>query len=315
MDKSLSVKDPGEILSLFGVYDRNLKTVKRTTGAEIFVRNGEIRIKGKRDQVERAHGALTRLLALVRHQGELTKEDLDAVLAPPAPKPRASSPVAGKVFRARGETLQAKSEGQARYLREIDENDIVFSIGPAGTGKTFLAVARAVEALQEGRVRKIVLVRPAVEAGERLGFLPGDIQAKVSPYLRPIYDSLNTFLEYGQLERLVESDVVEICPLAYMRGRTLDESFIILDEAQNTTSEQMKMFLTRMGSESKIVVTGDITQIDLPPGRVSGLVEVQTLLKGIPGLEFVYLTRDDIVRHPLVQRVVDAYDKKGRRRK
>jgi phosphate starvation-inducible PhoH-like protein len=162
-------------------------------------------------------------------------------------------------------------------------------------------------------VRRIVLVRPAVEAGEKLGFLPGDIQAKVNPYLRPIYDSLNTFLEFGQLKRMIDADVIEICPLAYMRGRTLDEAFIILDEAQNTTSEQMKMFLTRMGRASKIVVTGDITQIDLPPGKPSGLIEVKELLKGIPGLAFAYLSKADIVRHPLVQKIVDAYEHLKRR--
>jgi phosphate starvation-inducible PhoH-like protein len=176
--------------------------------------------------------------------------------------------VPGAIFR-HGVQVDAKSEGQLKYLQEIDQNDIVFAIGPAGTGKTFLAVMKAVEQLKAGRIRRIVLVRPAVEAGERLGFLPGDIQAKVNPYLRPIYDSLNTFLEFGQLQRLITSDVVEICPLAYMRGRTLDEAFIILDEAQNTTSEQMKMFLTRMGRSSKIVVTGDITP-DRPDPRQAG---------------------------------------------
>jgi len=207
-------------------------------------------------------------------------------------------------------TVVPQSEGQRRYLEDIDRNDVVFSIGPAGTGKTFLAVAKAVEALRQGAVRRLVLVRPAVEAGERLGFLPGDIQAKVNPYLRPIYDSLNTFLEFGQLRRLIDADVVEICPLAYMRGRTLEEAFIILDEAQNTTSEQMKMFLTRMGRRSKIVVTGDITQIDLPSEKPSGLVEVRTLLRGIPGIAFSFLTPADIVRHPLVQKIVDAYDRR-----
>jgi phosphate starvation-inducible PhoH-like protein len=220
--------------------------------------------------------------------------------------------VPGNIFRS-GVQVDAKSEGQMKYLQDIDQNDIVFAIGPAGTGKTFLAVMKAVEQLKAGRIRRIVLVRPAVEAGERLGFLPGDIQAKVNPYLRPIYDSLNTFLEFGQLQRLITSDVVEICPLAYMRGRTLDEAFIILDEAQNTTSEQMKMFLTRMGRSSKIVVTGDITQIDLTPGKPSGLVEVKELLKGVSGIAFAYLTKADIVRHPLVQKIVDAYEHHRRR--
>jgi phosphate starvation-inducible PhoH-like protein len=190
------------------------------------------------------------------------------------------------------------------------EKDIVVAIGPAGTGKTYLAVARAMASFKKGEVRKIILCRPAVEAGERLGFLPGDYQEKVNPYLRPLYDALNGFLEYQQLKRLMETEIVEVVPLAYMRGRNLDNAFMILDEAQNTTSEQMKMFLTRMGQNSKIVVTGDITQIDLPMGKVSGLVEAQSILTHIPGIAFCYLTRADIVRHPLVQSIVDAYEVK-----
>jgi len=248
-------------------------------------------------------------------RGELAEDDLEHILNP-RPKAKEVTPpgyVPGSIFR-RFTDIAPKSEGQKKYLAEIDANDIVFSIGPAGTGKTFLAVAKAVQCLKAGQVRRIVLVRPAVEAGERLGFLPGDIQAKVNPYLRPIYDSLNAFLEFGQLQRLINGDVVEIVPLAFMRGRTLDEAFIILDEAQNTTSEQMKMFLTRMGGRSKIVVTGDVTQIDLPAGKASGLVEVRELLKGIPGISFSNLSRADIVRHPLVQRIVDVYEQKGRRR-
>ncbi|MDQ7778770.1 MAG: PhoH family protein [Planctomycetota bacterium] len=208
-----------------------------------------------------------------------------------------------------------KTEGQRRYMQDIAENDIVFSIGPAGTGKTFLGVAMAIEALRAGSVRKIVLARPAVEAGEKLGFLPGDYQAKVNPYLRPLYDALNALLEYEQVRRLLATEVVEVVPLAYMRGRTLDEAFIILDEAQNTTSEQMKMFLTRMGLGSKIVVTGDITQIDLPEGKISGLVQVQSLFKGIKGIAFSYLGKEDIVRHSLVQKIVEAYEKMKQRKR
>jgi phosphate starvation-inducible PhoH-like protein len=207
--------------------------------------------------------------------------------------------------------VDPKTPGQQHYFSEIDKNEIVFTIGPAGTGKTFMAVAKAVEALKSGQVRRLVLVRPAVEAGERLGFLPGDIEAKVNPYLRPIYDALNFHLEFGQLRRLIDNDVIEIAPLAFMRGRTLDESFIILDEAQNTTGEQMKMFLTRMGQKSKVVVTGDITQIDIPSHKTSGLIEAMNVLKGIVGISFVTLGQEDIVRHPLVQRIVLAYDRKG----
>jgi phosphate starvation-inducible PhoH-like protein len=205
-------------------------------------------------------------------------------------------------------TVQPKTDGQARYMQVMDENDIVFSIGPAGTGKTYLAVARALAVFRNNSVRKIVLCRPAVEAGERLGFLPGDEQEKINPYLRPLYDALGSFIEFQQLRRLMETGIIEVIPLAYMRGRSLNNAFIILDEAQNTTSDQMKMFLTRMGNGSKIVVTGDITQIDLPPGKVSGLVEVQSILGNTPGVVFSYLTKADIVRHQLVQAIVDAYE-------
>ncbi len=205
-------------------------------------------------------------------------------------------------------SFEPKTAGQKKYLEAITANDIVFSIGPAGTGKTYLGVAMALEALRSGAVRRIILARPAVEAGEKLGFLPGDYHAKVNPYLRPLYDALNALLEYEHVRRLIDTEVVEVAPLAYMRGRTLDEAFIILDEAQNTTSEQMKMFLTRMGVGSKIVVTGDITQIDLPEGKISGLVQVQSLLKNVPGIAFSYLGKEDIVRHRLVQRIVEAYE-------
>ncbi len=301
MERSVAVSGREEVARLFGTYDRHLKEIKKATGVEITVRNGEIRVRGPRAGVERACEALSFLKGLE----EPALEDVQALFAS-RPAERRGAAMPGLVFRPAKVTPQ--SDGQGKYLRDIEGNDIVFSIGPAGTGKTFLAVAAAVEALRGGKVRRIVLVRPAVEAGERLGFLPGDIQAKVNPYLRPIYDSLNTFLEFGQLRRLIDADVVEICPLAYMRGRTLDEAFIILDEAQNTTSEQMKMFLTRMGRRSKIVVTGDITQIDLPPGKPSGLVEVQDLLRDVSGIAFSRLTKADIVRHPLVQKIVDAYD-------
>jgi phosphate starvation-inducible PhoH-like protein len=310
MERSIPVGGREELTKLFGTYDRHLKEIKKATGVDVTVRNGDIHIRGTRTAVDKAVAAFLRLKEI----SAPTVEDVHSLFE--VVKPHRAGPgertMPGSIFRA-GVTVDAKSEGQMKYLLEIDQNDIVFSIGPAGTGKTFLAVSKAVEHLKAGRVRRVVLVRPAVEAGERLGFLPGDIQAKVNPYLRPIYDSLNTFLEFGQLKRMIDTDVVEICPLAYMRGRTLDEAFIILDEAQNTTSEQMKMFLTRMGRSSKIVVTGDITQIDLTPGKPSGLVEVKDLLKGVPGIAFAYLTKADIVRHPLVQKIVDAYEHQRRR--
>ena len=314
-ERALPFENREELQELLGLYDRNLRAIRKAASVEVVVRNGSLSIRGEPEGVDRAHEAFSKLQACLRHQGEITEGDLEEVLQPlpSAADRRAAAPVPGKIFRP-AEHVGSKSDGQRQYLHELETNEIVFAIGPAGTGKTFLAVSKAVDALRGGQVRRIVLVRPAVEAGERLGFLPGDIQEKVNPYLRPIYDSLNTFLEFGQLKRLIETDVVEICPLAYMRGRTLDEAVIILDEAQNTTGDQMKMFLTRMGTKSRIVVTGDITQIDLPPGKVSGLVEVQDLLKGIPGVSFVYLTREDIVRHPLVQRIVDAYDRRRGRK-
>ena len=308
MERSISVEGREELTRLFGTYDRNLKEVKKATGVDVTVRNGEIRIRGTKAAVEKAVSAFERM----REMSEPTPRDVQSLFESVKESPRGERTTPGSVFRP-GVEVGGKSEGQLKYLEDIDHHDIVFAIGPAGTGKTFLAVSKAVQALKDNRVRRIVLVRPAVEAGERLGFLPGDIQAKVNPYLRPIYDSLNTFLEFGQLNRLISTDVVEICPLAYMRGRTLDEAFIILDEAQNTTSEQMKMFLTRMGTKSKIVVTGDITQIDLTPGKPSGLIEVKELLKGLPGIAFSYMTKADIVRHPLVQKIVDAYEHQRRR--
>src|SRR5436190_6054972 len=255
MERLIPVDGREELTKLFGTFDRNLKEIKKATGVEVTVRNGDIHIRGTRAAVDKAVGAFQRLKKI----NAPTPEDVHSLFEVSKPLKGGERTMPGSIFRD-GIQVDAKSEGQMKYLQEIDQNDIVFAIGPAGTGKTFLAVSKAVEHLKAGRIRRIVLVRPAVEAGERLGFLPGDIQAKVNPYLRPIYDSLNTFLEFGQLQRMIDSDVVEICPLAYMRGRTLDEAFIILAEAQNTTSEQMKMFLTRMGRASKIVVTGDITQ-------------------------------------------------------
>jgi phosphate starvation-inducible PhoH-like protein len=210
----------------------------------------------------------------------------------------------------RGRAIKAKSFGQWQYLQAIDEHDIVFGIGPAGTGKTFLAVLKAVTDLKKRRVARLVLARPAVEAGEKLGFLPGDLQDKVNPYLRPVYDALDEALGVDQAQKLLERNIIEVVPLAYMRGRTLDDAYIILDEAQNTTPQQMKMFLTRIGMGSRAVITGDITQIDLPAGQTSGLIEAERRLRDVKGLAFCYLTRVDIVRHPLVQKIIEAYEKK-----
>ncbi len=313
MEKVIPLKDRDEAQALLGVNDQHLRRIREAAGVTIVARDGQVRIRGERRAVERAHRVVTGLLASLRKGSEISAGRVTSMLGAAAesgvrPPPK---PPEVPVLRA----ADPKTPGQRRYVDAMRTHDIVFSVGPAGTGKTFLAVAQALETLRSGRVRRLVLVRPAIEAGERLGFLPGDVQAKVNPYLRPMYDALNSLLEFGQLRRLLEAEVIEICPLAYMRGRTLDDAFIILDEAQNTSGEQMKMFLTRMGLRSKIVVTGDITQIDLPSGRTSGLVEVKSFLRDIRGIAFCYLTREDIVRHPLVQAIVEAYESFARRGK
>jgi phosphate starvation-inducible PhoH-like protein len=313
MEKEIPIEGREDAQRLFGPYDAYLKAIREKTGAQVVVRNGMIQIRGNRVQAAQAHRMFEEIRELLDTRGEMRDGDFERILE----GDRKAKPAAGApgvpTYRKKETALAPKSTGQKAYLDAIENNEIVFSIGPSGTGKTFLAVAKAVEALKAAQVRRLVLVRPAVEAGERLGFLPGDIQQKVDPYLRPIYDSLNAFLELGQVKRLIDADVIEVVPLAFMRGRTLDEAFIILDEAQNTTSDQMKMFLTRMGAASRVVVTGDVTQIDLAQGKTSGLVDARDLLQGIPGIAFAYLTKEDIVRHPLVQRIVDAYESRKHR--
>ncbi len=314
MEKQIPLESREDAQRLFGPYDSYLKAIREKTGAKIVVRNGAIQISGHRVQADQAHRMFGEIKEVLDTRGQLADGDLDRILeGERRPKATASIVPGVPAYRRKETELSPKSIGQKAYMEAIETNEIVFAIGPSGTGKTFLAVAKAVQYLRAGQVRRLVLVRPAVEAGERLGFLPGDIQQKVDPYLRPIYDSLNAFLELGQVKRLIDADVIEVVPLAFMRGRTLDEAFIILDEAQNTTSDQMKMFLTRMGAASRVVITGDVTQIDLAQGKMSGLVDARDLLKGIPGIEFVFLTKEDIVRHPLVQRIVDAYEtRRGR---
>ncbi len=326
------VPDNVDFVQAFGPYDSYLKLIRNKLDVKIAMQSSrggsrEMIIAGQKQPVEIAFNALSKMLA----SRSITEETVMNLINN-SPKTSNSLPrmgetsfIAGECFKGIGLperpfgrmgmpndvfAVKARTEGQENYLKFLYEKDIVVAIGPAGTGKTYLAVARAMASFKKGEVRKIILCRPAVEAGERLGFLPGDYQEKVNPYLRPLYDALNGFLEYQQLKRLMETEIVEVVPLAYMRGRNLDNAFMILDEAQNTTSEQMKMFLTRMGQNSKIVVTGDITQIDLPIGKVSGLVEAQSILAHIPGIAFCYLTRADIVRHPLVQSIVDAYEVK-----
>ncbi|MEZ6188909.1 MAG: PhoH family protein [Planctomycetota bacterium] len=290
--------------ALCGPHDQNLRLVRQRFEVQILVRGLQVSCTG--DDAEAAHALLASLLAQARQQGELTREQVLAALDAARPLPGSEPPAKEELGLLDG--IKLRSEGQRRYVAQLREHDLVFAVGPAGTGKTYLAVLMAVQALKVGRVRRIVLCRPAVEAGEKLGYLPGDFQAKVNPYMRPLYDALYSLIDYDTVKRYMEREVIEVAPLAYMRGRTLSDAFVILDEAQNTTRAQMKMFLTRMGEGSKIVVTGDVTQVDLPPGVTSGLVHAQSILKGVKGIGFALLTSKDVVRHALVSRIVRAYE-------
>jgi phosphate starvation-inducible PhoH-like protein len=310
-EATISSIEPQLVLPLFGAKDQHLKRLCERFDVDIVHRNGQIRIQGGQEAVAQATEAIQKLSNVVRRRGSLTPDLFDEIIAvvtgeaPPVPRPSAIETM------QLGHEIRPRSEGQARYVTAMRNHDIVFATGPAGTGKTYLAVALAVEALKHQTVRKIVLVRPAVEAGENLGYLPGDLQAKINPYLRPLLDAAYEMIGFDQIQRLVEQDVIEIVPLAYMRGRTLNEAFIILDEAQNTTVAQMKMFLTRMGEHSRIVVSGDPTQVDLPRHTQSGLQDALRRLQRIEGLAFIQLTAADIVRHRLVQEIVDAYEFNG----
>ncbi|MBN2021703.1 MAG: PhoH family protein [Pirellulales bacterium] len=303
---TLSVVSSKTLLAVFGACDRHVRKLRESLGVGIFASDGEIRIEGDADAVARATAVLERLQAQATRHGDVAAEDVERILAE-ATSGELGSPTA-PIAVASGREVRPRTAGQARYVEAIRKNELILCAGPAGTGKTYLAVAMAVAALREERVRKIVLVRPAVEAGESLGFLPGDLLAKINPYLRPLMDALREMMDYDVVKRYQEEDVIEVIPLAYMRGRTLNDAFMILDEAQNTTISQMKMFLTRMGNRSKIVVSGDTTQVDLPSGTRSGLVDGLARLRGIHGVAAVRLTGADIVRHPLVQQIVVAYD-------
>jgi len=306
VETNISVVGSKALFGLFGACDQHLRKLRDELGVRILVRDGRIHIEGNDDAVACATEVLEQLQAHVHRHGELADDDIHRVLAEIRGGGAFSNVRPIAVFG--GRAVRPRSAGQAQYIQAVRDNDVVLCAGPAGTGKTYLAVAVAVAALREERIRKIVLVRPAVEAGESLGFLPGDLQAKINPYLRPLMDALHEMMEHDLIKRYTEEDLIEVIPLAYMRGRTLNEAFMILDEAQNTTVAQMKMFLTRMGNGSKVVVSGDITQIDLPGGTRSGLVDGLARLGGIEGVAAVKLTGADIVRHPLVQRIVRAYD-------
>ena len=305
-EATIPLVDPQRALSLFGPRDQHLRAIRDALGVTILHRNGELRMSGDEAAVAKATQAFERLGNQLDKQGQIDGDNVADVLALVTGKQPAPIPPIDVINVAK--RIVPKTAGQARYVQSIREHDITFAVGPAGTGKTYLAVAVAVEALKHHQIRKIVLVRPAVEAGESLGYLPGDMHAKINPYLRPLLDSLHEMIDYDQMKRYMEQDVIEVVPLAYMRGRTLNEAFIILDEAQNTTVAQMKMFLTRMGNGSKIVISGDTTQIDLPRTSASGLIDAIVRLRDIQGIGIVQMNKTDIVRHRLVQEIVRAYE-------
>lgn len=308
-ESTLTLSDPQLALQLFGPQDNNLRLVRNQLGVAITHRSGQIRISGPADSVRLATEILERLKDKVVRQGKIGPEEVvDALTQATGPRAAVAHEKSELAIGNAGRRIRPRTEGQAAYVDAIRQHDMTFCIGPAGCGKTYLAVATAVEALKTKSIRKIVLVRPAVEAGESLGYLPGDLQEKLNPYLRPLLDAINEMVDFDQVKFLREQDVIEVIPLAYMRGRTLNHAFVILDEAQNATVAQMKMFLTRMGEGSKIVVSGDITQVDLPPGVTSGLRDAVQRLNGIPGISFIRLNENDIVRHPLVRKIVAAYD-------
>lgn len=308
----ISLQNAGEAQSLFGPQDGFLKMIESEIPAVIDSREAEVTIRGAEREVDMLGQLFNVLLSLIRSGYILSERDVQYAveLAKDFRADQLLDLFKGEITTTfRGKPIRVKTIGQKHYVTTIKKRDIVFGIGPAGTGKTYLAVVLAVTALKEGSVKRIVLTRPAVEAGESLGFLPGDLQEKVDPYLRPLYDALYDVMGPDQVAKALERGLIEIAPLAYMRGRTLDDSFIILDEAQNTTPEQMKMFLTRLGFGSKMVITGDVTQIDLPRGKKSGLIEAKAILSGIEELGFVYFAEQDVVRHSLVQKIIVAYER------
>jgi len=311
-EATIPLVDTDRVLSLFGARDQHVRTIRDALGVSITHRDGEIRVAGDEAAVARATAALTQLSGHLDAGTEIGLDHVADALAHVTGKRTDPAQGAIDVIQA-SRRIVPKTQGQARYIESIRKHDITFAIGPAGTGKTYLAVAVAVEALKHHQTRKIVLVRPAVEAGESLGYLPGDLRAKINPYLRPLLDALNEMIDFDQMKRYMEQEVIEVVPLAYMRGRTLNEAFIILDEAQNTTIAQMKMFLTRMGQGSKIVVSGDTTQIDLPRPSASGLIDALGRLRDIPGVNIVQMSKSDIVRHRLVQDIVRAYEDDGQK--
>ena len=317
IEQTISMERVEEAVNLFGSFDENMRLIERELSVTVVNRDGELKVSGEAEQVMQAVQAIEGLISLSARGETIGEQNVRYILTlVRSGNAERISDLAGDVLcvTAKGKPIKAKTIGQKRYVEAIGKNTITLGIGPAGTGKTYLAVAAAVAAFRSGQVNRIILTRPAVEAGERLGFLPGDLQSKVDPYLRPLYDALFEMLGPETYQKYVERGNIEVAPLAYMRGRTLDDSFIILDEAQNTSREQMKMFLTRMGFGSKIVITGDVTQIDLPADKVSGLKEAMRVLRDVEGIAICRLNENDVVRHAIVQRIIRAYEADEQRR-
>ncbi len=310
MEKILKLHNEEEVRLLFGRHDENIKHIERELAVKVIARGVDVAIQGSEQSVGLAGKLANEIIEIIRLGGHLTKEDLNYAVKLLLKDNRAQ---VRTIYLDRIEVMSKrqfvtpKTSGQKTYVDAIKKNDITFGIGPAGTGKTYLAMAMAINALKKEQVARIILTRPAVEAGESLGFLPGDLSEKITPYLKPLYDALYDMVDPEKIPVLMEKGVIEVAPLAYMRGRTLNDSFIILDEAQNSTPEQMKMFLTRLGFDSKAVITGDVTQVDLPANRTSGLLQVQSILKQIEGISFIYLDEMDVVRHELIQDIIKAY--------
>ncbi len=306
---NITLEQPDKKMALFGSADRYLRLIRDAFAVQIIGREDELRISGDREQVAKAAAVIDLMQKHLRRHDWLSTEDVGNAISTAAHELRERTADDIDVY-TRGHAIKPKTAGQKRYIEAMLANDLTFCSGPAGTGKTYLAVAVAASMLKHNQAKRLVLARPAVEAGERLGFLPGDLQAKVNPYLRPLFDALHDMIDYEQIKRFMVNDVIEVAPLAFMRGRTLNESVIILDEAQNTTPSQMLMFLTRLGHDSKMIITGDTSQVDLPPNQMSGMDDAMDKLAGIKGIGFVELERGDIVRHRLVQNIVNAYERK-----
>lgn len=315
MERLVNISNNDEARQLFGSFDENLRIVESNFGVKIVSRGEVLAIKGAKKSVDKSAKLLEKMLFMIRKGGAVKMDELSY---PPGSFKRAPDEgIEPMMFdkievSSRSRFVIPKTEGQKKYIGAIRQHDIVFGVGPAGTGKTYLAMAMAVNALKRQEVSRIILTRPAIEAGENLGYLPGDLYQKITPYLRPLYDALYDMMEINDIQNCIERGIIEVAPLAYMRGRTLNDSFVILDEAQNSTAEQMKMFLTRLGFNSKTVITGDNTQSDLPCGRESGLVQVQKILKDIKGIAFIYFTGEDVVRHALVQEIIKAYEESSK---